>query len=161
MSEQTSASVGLSDYARSVASAILGRRPEWEAHVVSSGDHELRIEMPLPGRLERSGLFVHTDSELEYIIVGIGPAQAEIADWSCTASIESIVAEALELVEAIMEERYVGARLFIGSALLTREQIERPDIMELVSWRGTYDREQAEPQRSPLLDASPAEAHTC
>jgi hypothetical protein len=155
------ATTELSDFAASVASALLSARPEWEPHVVSSGDQELRIEMPLPGRLERSGLFVHTDSELEYIIVGIGPAQAEIADWSCNASIESIVGEALQLVDAIMEERYVGARLFIGSALLTQAQIERPDIMELVSWRGTFDRQQAEPQMPAMLDELQTELHPC
>jgi hypothetical protein len=130
----------LTSFAEIVAQSVLDAFPHWKAYLRNSPAGEFTLEIPLGHRTDQPGVLVQTDSDLEYIIVGIGPGHAELADWNNKKEITELAQDAIRLVQAILQEQYIGAKLTTGNALLGTEEIEHSDIQTSVSWLGTYDR---------------------
>jgi hypothetical protein len=140
MSNPTLSNKPLTPFAQTVAQSILEAFPHWNAHSTASSAGEFTVEIPLRHHTDQAGLVVQTDSDLGYIIVGIGPGHAELADWDGTKGTAELAQDAIRLVQAIVQEHYVGAKLTTGSVLLATTEIGRPDIQTIVSWYGTFNR---------------------
>jgi len=139
----------LSTFAAQCSAAILTVYPHWRNYIVSDteekrphqpNDNDFIIEIPSRSRSDHKPLFVHTDSDFEYLIVGLGPGWAEFADWHEDRGIEGVVSDALNCVKDIMDEKLVGVRLKRGWRLFQPEQLgQYNDVWEVVSWKGTFD----------------------
>jgi hypothetical protein len=139
----------LNPFAKKCADALLNQMPQWQKYLVTvpsrnrlrhPNDDELLIEIPSPFRSDGEPLFIHTDSDLQYIIVGLGPGWAEFADWHDNCGIEGIVKDAINCANEIMEEKYVGIHFGRGWGLFSPEQLEQcSDIYRIASCKGTYD----------------------
>ncbi|MCC6127203.1 MAG: hypothetical protein IT426_19750 [Pirellulales bacterium] len=139
----------LNPFAELCSIAILRIFPQWQKYVVSiakekrphhPNDDDLVIAIPSSFRADGKPLFIHTDSDFDYLIVAFGPGWAEFADWHEDRGVEGIVKDAVECAKAIMEEKLVGVRLGRGWGLFKPEQLSKyNDVCQIVSWKGTFD----------------------
>ena len=135
----------LTPFAREFSQRLFRAHPEWlrRAHLFNPGPwpdaepydgYDLLVEVPSP-HCDAKGLIVQTDSALGYIIVGLGPGSAELADWH-QRGLDALLTEAIDLIEAILSGRYVGVRLRTGGSGLVRADspMARDDVVQVISW---------------------------
>ena len=103
--------------------------------------YDLLVRVLSPHRTDQQGIQIQTDSQMQYVIVGIGPGCAELADWDGTRGEEAVFGEAIALAKDILNEEYVGVTFRDRRCgLLSPAAVEdHDDVENAVSWRGTLD----------------------
>jgi hypothetical protein len=148
----------LTELSKLLKSELLAEFPEWQKHIAAAKSKAnagsfstLYIKIPCPADETR---FLSISDRGDCLEIGFydgdppGPAESQI--HCCTGAAAKCVAEAIDFVKEITEEKFVAGRermwWFFGNKLappqfVEAQESEKKKLVRVRSWKGDYDRE--------------------
>lgn len=124
----------LSEFASSVARHLFTVRPNWQQHAYLFEDRDLIVRLR-PNRNPDNYVWIASETDYEYVTVGIGPGHAHFSDWNSDTPVVSVVDEAIACVEDVVAGELVGVRFAGGSGgLFDPASLSGKRVELLVKW---------------------------